>query len=191
MYSPLWKITHQKPSVLCTPPFEKSLIKTHRFCVLPPLKTHPSNPIGFVYSPLWKITVFGGRLSRRIGYFSFILLCRVFCLYLSHPFTDSLCHMVIFCYSYVTIVFLFFLFFVFNLFDFLCRFSGIKIASKAVYRLWLVDIFLNFWASESWFFRQVLGLLGAAVRLPRNRHPANAGTHLRVALWNQQLGHSH
>ena len=25
MYSPLWKIPHQKPSVLCTPPFEKSL----------------------------------------------------------------------------------------------------------------------------------------------------------------------
>ena len=25
MYSPLWKITHQKPSVLCTPPFEKWL----------------------------------------------------------------------------------------------------------------------------------------------------------------------
>ena len=25
MYSPLWKITHQKSSVLCTPPFEKSL----------------------------------------------------------------------------------------------------------------------------------------------------------------------
>ena len=24
MYSPLWKITHQSPSVLCTPPFEKS-----------------------------------------------------------------------------------------------------------------------------------------------------------------------
>ena len=25
VYSPLWKITHQDPSVLCTPPFEKSL----------------------------------------------------------------------------------------------------------------------------------------------------------------------
>ena len=40
----------------CTPPFEKSPLKTHRFCVLPPLKNHPSKPIGFVYSPLWKIT---------------------------------------------------------------------------------------------------------------------------------------
>ena len=40
MYSPLWKIIHQKPSVLCTPPFEKSPIKSHRFCVLPPLKNH-------------------------------------------------------------------------------------------------------------------------------------------------------
>ena len=40
VYSPLWKIIHQKPSVLCTPPFEKSLIKSHRFCVLPPLKNH-------------------------------------------------------------------------------------------------------------------------------------------------------
>ena len=48
--------TFQNPSVLRTPPFEKSPIKPHRFCVLPPLKNHPSNPIGFVYSPLWKIT---------------------------------------------------------------------------------------------------------------------------------------
>ena len=40
MYSPLWKITHQNPSVLCTPPFEKSPIKAHRFYVLPPLKNH-------------------------------------------------------------------------------------------------------------------------------------------------------
>ena len=38
MYSPLWK----------------SPIKAHRFCVLPPLKNHPSKAIGFVYSPLWK-----------------------------------------------------------------------------------------------------------------------------------------
>ena len=37
-------------------PLEKSPIKTHRFCVLPPLKTHPSKAIGFMYSPLWKIT---------------------------------------------------------------------------------------------------------------------------------------
>ena len=27
-------------------------------------ENHPSKPIGFVYSPLWKITVFGGRLFR-------------------------------------------------------------------------------------------------------------------------------
>ena len=38
-YSPLWEITHQSPLVLCTPPLEKS----------------PSKFIGFVYSPLWKI----------------------------------------------------------------------------------------------------------------------------------------
>ena len=56
--------THQKPSVLCTPPFEKSPIKSHWFCVLPPLKNLPSKPIGFVYSPLWKINVFSGRLFR-------------------------------------------------------------------------------------------------------------------------------
>ena len=56
MYSPLWKITHQDPSVLCTLPFEKSPIKSHRFCVLPPLKNHSSKAIGFVYSSLWKIT---------------------------------------------------------------------------------------------------------------------------------------
>ena len=47
---------HHNPLVLCTPPFEKSPIKSHRFHVLPPLKNHPSQPIGFVYSPLWKIT---------------------------------------------------------------------------------------------------------------------------------------
>ena len=47
--------THQDPSVLCTPPFEKSSINTHRFCVLPPLKNPPSTAIGFVYSPLWEI----------------------------------------------------------------------------------------------------------------------------------------
>ena len=41
VYSPLWKITHQKPWVLCTSPLWKH---------------HPSKPIGFVYSPLWKIT---------------------------------------------------------------------------------------------------------------------------------------
>ena len=69
MYSPLWKITHQKPLVLCTPPFERSPIKSHRFCVLPPLKNHPSKTVGFVYSPLWKITVFGGPLFRMGPYF--------------------------------------------------------------------------------------------------------------------------
>ena len=52
MYSPLWKITHQNPSVSCTPPFEKSPIKTHRFCILPPLKNHSWKAIGFMYSPL-------------------------------------------------------------------------------------------------------------------------------------------
>ena len=30
--------------------------QSHRFCVLPPLKNHSSKIIGFVYSPLWKIT---------------------------------------------------------------------------------------------------------------------------------------
>ena len=40
MYSPLWKIPHRKPSVSSTPPFEKSPIKAHWFCVLPPLKNH-------------------------------------------------------------------------------------------------------------------------------------------------------
>ena len=55
MYSPLWKIIHRSPLVLCTPPFEKSPIEAYWFCVLPPLKNHPSKPIVFVYSPLWKI----------------------------------------------------------------------------------------------------------------------------------------
>ena len=45
--------THQNPLVLCTPPFGKSSIKAHRFCVLPPLK----------------ITVFDGRLFRVAVYF--------------------------------------------------------------------------------------------------------------------------
>ena len=40
VYSPLWKITHLSPSVLCTPPLKKTPIKSHRFCVLPPLKNH-------------------------------------------------------------------------------------------------------------------------------------------------------
>ena len=30
--------THQKPSALCTPPFGKSPIKSHRLCVLPPFE---------------------------------------------------------------------------------------------------------------------------------------------------------
>ena len=68
MYSPLWKITHEKPSVSCTPPFGKS--KSHQFCVLPPWKNHSWKAIGLMYSPLWKITVFGGRLFRQIRYTS-------------------------------------------------------------------------------------------------------------------------
>ena len=51
MYSPLWKITQQNPSVLCTPPFEKSPIKAHRFCVLPPLKNRPSKAHWFCVLP--------------------------------------------------------------------------------------------------------------------------------------------
>ena len=70
VYSPLWKITHQKPSVLCTPPFEKWPIKSHWFCELPPLKNDPTQPIGFVYSPLWKITVFGGSLLSGWAFIS-------------------------------------------------------------------------------------------------------------------------
>ena len=56
VYSPLLKITHQNPSVLCTPPFEKSPIKTHRFCVLLLLKNH------FFGERLFR----GGRLFRQI-----------------------------------------------------------------------------------------------------------------------------
>ena len=55
VYSPLWKLAHQNPSVLCTPPFENSPTKTHRFCVLSPMKNHPPKVIGFMYSPLWKL----------------------------------------------------------------------------------------------------------------------------------------
>ena len=62
------------------PPLKNHLLKSHRFCVLPPLKNHPSKSIrihvlpplknrppkliGFMYSPLWKITVFGGKIIR-------------------------------------------------------------------------------------------------------------------------------
>ena len=63
--SPLWKITHQTPLVSCTPPFEESPIKTHRFCILPPLKNHPSKAIGFVYSPLGKSLFWWALISGR------------------------------------------------------------------------------------------------------------------------------
>ena len=58
---------------------KKKIFKLHRFHVLPPLKNHPSKPIGFMYSPLWKMThqsplvsctppfeksLFGGRLFQ-------------------------------------------------------------------------------------------------------------------------------
>ena len=78
--------THQNPSVLCTPPFEKSPIKVHRFCMYsplwkithqspsvlctPPFEKSPIKAIGFVYSPLWKITVFGGCLFRGRAFIS-------------------------------------------------------------------------------------------------------------------------
>ena len=64
--------THQNPSVLYTPRFEKLPIKAHRFCVLPPLKNHPSKAFGFVYSPhvknhcYWWTLISGGRLFRLI-----------------------------------------------------------------------------------------------------------------------------
>ena len=45
----------KSPLISCTPPFEKSPIKSHRFRALPPLKNHSSKAIGFMYSPLWKI----------------------------------------------------------------------------------------------------------------------------------------
>ena len=61
--------THQNPIGFVYSPLWKSPIKSHRFCVLPPLKNHPPKPVGFVYSSLWKITVFGGRLSRVGAYF--------------------------------------------------------------------------------------------------------------------------
>ena len=56
MYSPLWKITHQSPSVLCTPPFGKSSIKSRWFCVLPPLKNHT----------FWWALISGGDLCRSV-----------------------------------------------------------------------------------------------------------------------------
>ena len=47
----------QNPSVLCTPPFEKSPIKSHRFCVLPPVKiSEPIKPYRFCVLPPLKIS---------------------------------------------------------------------------------------------------------------------------------------
>ena len=49
--------THQKVHRFCVlPPLKNHPSKAHRFCVLPPLKNHPSKPIGSMYSPLWKVT---------------------------------------------------------------------------------------------------------------------------------------
>ena len=59
VYSPLWKITHQSPWVLCTPPFEKSPIKSHRFYVLPPLKNH------FLVGAYFGVGVYSGKYGRR------------------------------------------------------------------------------------------------------------------------------
>ena len=56
-----------KPHRFCVlPPLKNHPSKAHRFCVLPPLKNHQSKVIGFVYSPLWKIPVFGGRFFWQI-----------------------------------------------------------------------------------------------------------------------------
>ena len=66
MHSPLWKITHQSPSVSCTPPCEKSPIKSHRFCVLPPLRNHC-----FWWALISAKTVFfDNNRTRRIGVIS-------------------------------------------------------------------------------------------------------------------------
>ena len=43
--------THQNPSVLCTPPFEKSPIKSHRFYVLPPFEKSPIKSHRFYVLP--------------------------------------------------------------------------------------------------------------------------------------------
>ena len=39
------------PSVLCTPPFEKSSIQSHRFCVLPPLEKSPTRTPSVLCTP--------------------------------------------------------------------------------------------------------------------------------------------
>ena len=72
--------SYQNPSVLCTPPLKNHPSKPHRFSVLPPLRNHPSKPVGFVYSPLWKITVFGGRLFRVGAYFGKCGTYSVYCI---------------------------------------------------------------------------------------------------------------
>ena len=82
MYSPLWKITHQNPSVSCTPPFEKSPITTHWFCVLPPLKIH------FYSRCLFR----GGRLSRGACLFRQIRYMNVKCLMLKWLQMESISH---------------------------------------------------------------------------------------------------
>ena len=54
------------PKLSCIPPLKNHPSKPHRFHVLPPLKNHPSRSIGFMYSPLWKITL-GESLIRGGG----------------------------------------------------------------------------------------------------------------------------
>ena len=68
------KKTFQNPSVLCSPPLEKSPIKSHRFCVLPPLFLMRSS----VYCVLrWNFELIEfsgiqmrifGKSKRRISY---------------------------------------------------------------------------------------------------------------------------
>ena len=43
-----------RPISLCTPPFEKSPIKSHRFCVLPPLKITHQSPLVLCTPPFEK-----------------------------------------------------------------------------------------------------------------------------------------
>ena len=51
MYSPLWKTTHQTPSVLCTSPFEKSSIESPSVLCTPPFEKSPIKPRRFYVLP--------------------------------------------------------------------------------------------------------------------------------------------
>ena len=63
MYSPLWKITHQKSSVSCTPPFEKIIHRKPSVLCTPPFEKSPIKSHRFHVLPPLK-----NHPSKPIGF---------------------------------------------------------------------------------------------------------------------------